>query len=229
MNIDSISSEKIQEKNNQAKTQNENEEKMSFSEEYQMLLAQNSMHTGMNALNDLNLVSNINKQGAFLSGGVGIHSSFNYDTLTISKDDALFFSELVEKTDYVVKENGTANSFQTSLLKVTNESDTQSVKSTGVSKVLMNLIEEAYKTQKPVRIDFDNNVSVILRIGRDGKVNAEFIPGDKAVEEYLRNNIGYLKDRLENQNLDYGDIMYKPYKNNSKKERNNQNGGKQNE
>ena len=229
MNIDSISSEKIQEKNNQAKTQNENEEKMSFSEEYQMLLAQNSMHTGMNALNDLNLVSNINKQGAFLRGGVGIHSSFNYDTLTISKDDALFFSELVEKTDYVVKENGTANSFQTSLLKVTNESDTQSVKSTGVSKVLMNLIEEAYKTQKPVRIDFDNNVSVILRIGRDGKVNAEFIPGDKAVEEYLRNNIGYLKDRLENQNLDYGDIMYKPYKNNSKKERNNQNGGKQNE
>ncbi len=115
------------------------------------------------------------------------------------------------------------------MLKVTNESDTQNVKSAGVSKVLMNLIEEAYKTQKPVRIDFDNNVSVILRIGRDGKVNAEFIPGDKAVEEYLRNNIGYLKDRLENQNLDYGDIMYKPYKNNSKKERNNQNGGKQNE
>ena len=229
MNIDSISSEKIQEKNTQARTQNENEEKMLFSEEYQMLLAQNAMHSGMNALNDLNLISNVNNQGAFLSGGVGIHSAFNYDTLTISKDDALFFSELVEKTDYVVKENGNSNSFQASLLKVTNESDTQNVKSAGVSKVLMNLIEEAYKTQKPVRIDFDNNVSVILRIGRDGKVNAEFIPGDKAVEEYLRNNIGYLKDRLENQNLDYGDIMYKPYKNNSKKERNNQNGGKQNE
>ena len=229
MNIDAISSEKIQEKNTQAKAQNENEEKMSFSEEYQMLLAQNAMHIGMNALNDLNLIPTVNNQGSFLSGGVGIHSAFNYDTLTISKDDALFFSELVEKTDYVVKENGNSNSFQSSLLKVTNESDTQNVKSTGVSKVLMNLIEEAYKTQKPVRIDFDNNVSVILRIGRDGKVNAEFIPGDKAVEEYLRNNIGYLKDRLENQNLDYGDIMYKPYKNNSKKERNNQNGGKQNE
>ena len=113
-------------------------------------------------------------------------------------------------------------------MKVTNESTTQSAKTTEVSKALLNLIEEAYKTQKPVRIDFDNNVSIILRIGKDGKVNAEFIPGDKAVEEYLRNNIGYLKDRLNEQNLDYGDIMYKPYKNN-KKERNNQNGGKQNE
>ncbi len=65
MNIDSISSEKIQEKNTQARTQNENEEKMSFSEEYQMLLAQNAMHSGMNALNDLNLISNVNNQGAF--------------------------------------------------------------------------------------------------------------------------------------------------------------------
>ena len=87
-----------------------------------------------------------------------------------------------------------------------------------------NLIEEAYKTQKPTRIDFDNNVSVILRITKDGKVSAEFIPGDKAVEEYLRNNIGYLKQRFDEENISYHDIMYKPYKNNNKRQNQNKGG-----
>lgn len=140
----------------------------------------------------------------------------------------MFFNDIVEKTDYIVNEKNDGTSFQASLLKVVNNSETQSAKSAEVSKALMNLLEEAYKTQKPTRIDFDNNVSVILRINKEGKVSAEFIPSDKAVEQYLRNNIGYLKERLDEQNIDYGDIMYKPYKDNSKKQRNNQNGGQNN-
>lgn len=229
MNIDSMVSEKVQDINIQSQsTQAEGEDKASFSEEYQLLLAQNGINTGfIQGLNDINLIST--HAGGLLSGADKIHSSFNYDTLTISKEDAMFFSELIEKTDYYIKESGNANSFQASLLKVVNEAETQSLKSMAVSKSLMNLIEEAYRTNKPVRIEFDNNVSVILKIGKDGKVNAEFIPGDKAVEQYLRNNIGYLKDKFDEQNLEYGDIMYKPYKDNNKKQRNNQNGGKQNE
>ena len=231
MNIDTISSEKIQEQKSQSSvSQGDTENTSSFSEEYQLLLAQNGINIGfIQSLNDINMVSSVQKQSSGLIGGLdSIHSSFNYDSLTISKDDALFFNELVEKTDFLVRESGNANSFQVNLLKIASE-DNKSLKSAEISKSLLNLIETAYKTQKPMRIDFDNNVSVILRIGRDGKVNAEFIPGDKAVEQYLRNNIGYLKDRFEEQNLDYGDIMYKPYKDNSKKQRNNQNGGKQNE
>lgn len=230
MNIESISKEKVQDLNTQnTSAQNDSEDKASFSEEYQLLLAQNGINTGyMQGLSDINMVYS-NQSTGLLSSVDKIHSSFNYDTLTISKEDALFFSELVEKADYIVKENENANLFQASLLKVTNEVGTKDLKTTEVSKSLMNLIEEAYRTNKPMRLDFDNNVSVILRIGRDGKVNAEFIPGDKAVEQYLRNNIGYLKDKFEEQNLEYGDIMYKPYKDNSKKQRNNQNGGKQNE
>ncbi len=231
MNIDTISNEKIQEKKSSGNiSQNDAENTNSFSEEYQLLLAQNGINTGfIQSLNDINMISSVKSQSSGLIGGLdAVHSSFNYDTLTISKDDALFFNDLIEKTDFIVKETGNANSFQVNLLKLTND-NTQTLKSTEITKSLLNLIESAYKTQKPVRIDFDNNVSVILRIGRDGKVNAEFIPGDKAVEQYLRNNIGYLKDRFEEQNLDYGDIMYKPYKNNSKRQNNNQNGGKQNE
>ncbi len=229
MNIESVSTDKIQETNNRNQnTQNNTEETTSFSEEYQLLLAQNGINTGfIQGLNDINMVSS--RAGGLLTGIDKIHTSFNYDTLTISKEDAMFFSELVEKTDFIAKENGNANSFQVTLLKVVNDANAQNLKSTEISKSLMNLIEEAYRTNKPMRIDFDNNVSVILRIGKDGKVNAEFIPSDRAVEQYLRNNIGYLKDKLDEQNIDYGDIMYKPYKDNSKKQRNNQNGGKQNE
>jgi len=234
MNISSTTStEKIQEKTSSNITsQNENEEKASFSEEYNQLLAQNGINLG---ITDQNLLASImnspaSEKSGFLSYANSINSirsSFNYDTLTISKDDAMFFSELVEKTDYVLNAKGDGASFQATLLKSVNDADTQNLKSTEVSKALMNLIEEAYKTQKPTRIDFDNNISVILRIGRDGKVSAEFIPSDRAVEQYLRNNIGYLKERLDEQNIDYGDIMYKPYKDNSKRQRNNRNGGQQ--
>ena len=231
MNIDSIKTEKNSETGkNSTLSQSENENITPFSEEYKLLLAQNGINTGINESVILAKLSNSSPQhnSGLISDLSSIHSSFNYDTLTISKDDALFFSELVEKTDYIVNETNNGSTFQTTLLKAVNTTDTQSLKTTEVSKALMNLIEQAFKTQKPTRIDFDNNVSVILRIGKDGKVSAEFIPGDKAVEQYLRNNIGYLKDRFEEQNLEYGDIMYKPFKDNSKKQRNNnQNGGQQ--
>ena len=225
MNVNSTSStEKIKETNNQTQVkQNENEEQISFSEEYQQLLAQNEAQGFPNALY---AESSADSEYLSYANGMGLlNKSFNYNTMTISKEDAMFFSDLVEKTDFVVNESADKTSFQLTLTKAVAESDTQSMKSAEVSKSLMNLIEEAYKTQRPTRIDFDNNVSVILRISKDGKVSAEFIPGDKAVEQYLRDNIGFLKSTLEEKDIAYGDIMYKPYKNNSKQGRNRNNGG----
>ncbi len=46
-------------------------------------------------------------------------------------------------------------------------------------------------------------------MSEDGKINAHFIPGDKAVEEYLKNNIPYLKQRFEEQNIPYANLSYK--------------------
>ena len=133
MNIDAISSEKIKEKNNTQTTQNENEEKTSFSEEYQTLLAQNAMFSNQNiGLNELGILTNTTQNSTFLTNISALHSAFNYDTLTISKDDAMFFNDLVEKTDYIVKENGNANTFQTNLLKLTNETNTQNTTLTEV-------------------------------------------------------------------------------------------------
>ncbi len=230
MNISSTSStEKINETTSQSslKTNEDKDEKTSFSEEYNQLLLQNGINLGINEQNQLLAIMSANQndpKNNFLNYANSlskVRSAFNYDSMTISKDDALFFNDLVEKTKYIIGEKGDKTSFQTTLLKVVNDSDTKSLKSAEVSKSLMNLIEEAYQTQKPTRIDFDNNVSVILKISKEGKVSAEFIPGDKAVEKYLKDNIGFLKTRLEDQNIDYGDIMYKPYKNNSKQNRKN--------
>ena len=71
------------------------------------------------------------------------------------------------------------------------------------------MVEKAQKTQKPVRITFDNNVSVIIKIDKQGKVTAEFIPGSVEVENYLRNNISALRQKFDEQNLPYNDLFYR--------------------
>ena len=147
-----------------------------------------------------------------------IKSSYNYDTIKISQDDAKFFADLVENKQFVLQQNGE----KSNLIKFTDEIG-PTYKTQQTSQVLTDLISKAYNEQKPVRIDFDNNVSVILKIDSKGKVSAEFIPGDKAVEAYLRNNIGFLKQRFDDQNLPYNDLLYRQSNNgNQNKERQNQ-------
>ena len=74
-----------------------------------------------------------------------------------------------------------------------------------------------------MRIDFDQNVSVVLRIGKDGAIAANFIPGDKAVEQYLRNNIESLKATFNENDLPYTDLSYS----NSSKQQNERRRNKQ--
>jgi len=145
-----------------------------------------------------------------------IQSSFNFDTVKISKDDAKFFIDLVENKQYVLQQDGEKQN----LIKFTDEIG-PTYKTQQTSHILTELISKAYNEQKPVRIDFDNNVSVIIKIDNKGKISAEFIPGDKAVEAYLRNNIGFLKQRFDDQNISYNDLMYRQ-SNNQNKERQNQ-------
>lgn len=76
----------------------------------------------------------------------------------------------------------------------------------------MTMLKSSVDSKKPIRMDFDNNVTVILKLDDKGKVNAHFIPGDKAVEEYLKNNIPYLRQRFDEQNISYSNISYKQYK-----------------
>ncbi len=127
-----------------------------------------------------------------------IGASINLDTLKIEKCDALFFLNTLNEagyTNYAVSSDGSIT-------------DTVNYKSIEVSKTLSDLLLKAKDTKSAVRLDFDNNVTVILKL-TDGKINAQFIPGDKAVEEYLRNNIPYLKQRFDEQNIPYANLSYK--------------------
>jgi hypothetical protein len=85
-----------------------------------------------------------------------------------------------------------------------------------VSQALLNALNEARQTNQPIRIDFDQNVAVILRVNQNGSLSANFIPGDKIVEQYLRQNIDLLRNTFDEKNLPYSDLSYS----NSSKEQN---------
>ena len=146
-----------------------------------------------------------------------LKTNYNYDTIKISKEDAKFFADLIENKQFALQQNGETQN----LIKFADEIG-PTYKTQQTSQILSDLIAKAYNEQKAIRIDFDNNVTVVLKVDTKGKVSAEFIPGDKAVEMYLRNNIGFLKQRFDDQNIPYNDILYK-HSNNGNRQKNRQN------
>lgn len=131
-----------------------------------------------------------------------IIQSINLDTINIDKADAMFFINALNAggyTNYTVQGDG-------SIIDASN------YKGIEVSKTLSDMLAKIQNTKQAVRLDFDNNVTVVLKLSDDGKINANFIPGDKAVEEYLKNNIPYLKQRFEEQNIPYASLSYRGQK-----------------
>ena len=134
--------------------------------------------------------------------------NINLETVNIDKADAMFFVNLINQsglTNYTLSDDGTVI-------------DGSNYKSIEVSKTLSSLLLKASESKKAVRLDFDNNVTVILKLSEEGKVDARFIPGDRIVEEYLKNNIPYLKQRFDDANIPYANISYKGYKGNKQRE-----------
>ena len=153
-----------------------------------------------------------NLQGQKFTAGISqdVYNSapaIDYSRFSMSEGDALFFANLVTKTDMSMQ--SIAGEFQKSL----NTGNIQNVQKTAkVSSVLMEALSDSMKTNKAFRIDFDKDVSVVMRVDRDGNLNANFIPGDKAVEAYLRNNISYLRQRFDEQNLPYNELTYSKHR-----------------
>ena len=78
-----------------------------------------------------------------------------------------------------------------------------------LSEKFLALLRDSIINKKVFRIDFDNRISVIIRIDKEGKLNAEFLTDDEAMETYLKNNLHVLKERFEELNIDYKEISYK--------------------
>jgi hypothetical protein len=124
--------------------------------------------------------------------------------VSMTESDANFFLSLTQNND-VSAQNITAQA--QSMLN--NGAEVAEVKqNVQISQTLLNAINTAKENNQPLRIDFDQNVSVILRINKDGAISANFIPGDKAVEQYLKNNLANLKATFEEQDLPYSDLSY---------------------
>ncbi len=158
-----------------------------YHNEGQSILSQNIQ----NLINTKDLMSTINSA-----------STFDYDVINMSDSDANFFANLVQNTDMSMKSIATQ-------VNDAMANGTEGVqKSVQVSSVLMDKLSESMKTNQPFRIDFDKDISVILKVNKDGSLAANFIPGDKAVEQYLRNNISSLRQRFDDQNLPYSELSY---------------------
>ena len=138
-----------------------------------------------------------------LMATVNSASNFDYDVINMSDSDANFFANLVQNTDMSMK--SISDSVNQSLMNGNTENVQKNIQ---VSSVLMEKLSESMKTSQPFRIDFDKDVSVIIKVNKDGSLAANFIPGDKAVEQYLRNNISSLRQRFDEQNLPYSELNY---------------------
>ena len=80
---------------------------------------------------------------------------------------------------------------------------------------------------QPIRINFDNNISVIIRISREGKLTADFLPSSQVAEAYLKENLPLLRQRFDDNNIEYDSLNQRERKeqnreNNKKKGRNNE-------
>ena len=129
---------------------------------------------------------------------VTVETVVKFDNVIMSKDDVDFFAKLVE--------NGQADMTQATL------------KSSKVSKTLVDLLAKSMKDNQPVRIDFDNNISVIIKISRDGKISADFLPSSQVAEAYLKENLPLLKQRFDENNIEYDELNHRERKQDNEKE-----------
>jgi len=128
-------------------------------------------------------------------------------TIKMDNKDVSFFLNLVENQQMSAQaaQGSASNNAATEFTDVKSEATQQAVQ---VSSTLLNAMNEASKTGKSVRIDFDSDVAVIMKLDKNGTISANFIPGDAAVENYLRNNIAGLRQNFENQGLAYNELTY---------------------
>ena len=122
------------------------------------------------------------------NSGIVVDTIVSYDNVIMDKNDVDFFANLVEKG-------------QLNMSEVENAQ-----KSSQVSKTLADLLAKSMNDNKPIRIDFDNNISVIIKIDRAGKISADFLPSSQIAEAYLKENLPLLKQRFDDNNIEYNEL-----------------------
>lgn len=205
-----------------ASQKNDNENKVNV-QNAEMDNLQASLLSGQMTMNDANMMlssdiaqmidNTVAVNGTNLKNWtIGFGDGASKSSLKMNESDADFFINLTQN------DNLNIQSIQAQAQgMINNGAEAVQVKqNVQVSQALLDALSQARENNQPLRIDFDQNISVILRVGRDGALSAQFIPGDKAVEQYLRNNIESLKASFDEQDLPYHELSYS----NSSKEQN---------
>lgn len=179
------------------------------------MLSNNIMQMmAQNGLAQVNETSDIQGANSIFSFGADSNNQ-----VSLTQNDAQFFINLTQTDDV----SGQNIALQAQNMIANGGDFAEVAQNAKVSQTLLNALSNARESNQPLRIDFDQNVSVILRVGQDGALSARFIPGDKAVEQYLRNNIESLKATFRENDLPYSDLSYS----NSSKQQNERRRNKQ--
>ena len=140
-------------------------------------------------------------------------AEFDVNAELIGIDDAIFFVNLLNQEQVINYSVSNEGKIELNCLE----------KEIPATSSLLNMLSSSIETKKPIRLDFDNDVTVILRLDREGKVQAHFIPGTSQVENYLKNNITSLKQAFDDENINYSYLGYSKngQENEKKKKRSN--------
>lgn len=140
---------------------------------------------------------------------ITIDTVVKFDDIAMNKNDVDFFTNLVENGS--VEMNSVENS----------------QKSSQVSKTLADMLAKSMEDNKPIRINFDNDISVIIKISKNGKISADFLPSSQIAEAYLKENLPILKQRFDDNNIDYEELNHR--KQEQQDDRNNRKKGRKDE
>ena len=121
---------------------------------------------------------------------ITVENVVKLDSVVMNEADVEFFVELVQKGEVNLK----------------NLAPEAAKKSIQVSKTLADMLAKSMENNQPLRIDFDNNISVIIRISRDGKISADFLPSSQIAEAYLRENLPILRQKFDDSNIKYDEL-----------------------
>ena len=86
---------------------------------------------------------------------------------------------------------------------------------------------KSMEDNKPIRINFDNDISVIIKINKNRKISADFLPSSQVAEAYLKENLPILKQRFDDNNIDYEELNHR--KQEQQDDRNNRKKGRKDE
>lgn len=189
------------------KLTNEKEELRTEGEAADVVSSLSKLNSKIATINMLKAGSNKDAKTAKAKSGERIDGDF-FPSIKMDDKDVSFFLSLTENQQMTAQASQASIKNDLSSIGFNEIKAEATQKTVQVSQTILDALNDSAKTNKPFRIDFGGDVSVIMRVDKNGTISANFLPGNAAVEAYLKNNIASLKLNFDNQNLAYNALTY---------------------